>query len=80
MGTDNSEDILSQFAQVAEKHFAKLEREAARALIFGAFDFLPWELQEGYWHVVELYRQGKRSEASQAWEEWMEEARELGVI
>lgn len=80
MGVDRSEDVLKQFAQVAEEHFAKHEREAAKDLIQNAFDFLPWELQEGYWRVVELYRERKISEAAKAWEEWMAQARELGLI
>lgn len=80
MDMEASEDILKQFAQVAEEHFTKLEREAARDLIENAFDLLPWELQEGYWQVMELYRERKLEEASKAWEEWMEEARELGLI
>jgi len=80
MDIEASGDILEQFARVAEEHFTKLEREAARDLIESAFNLLPWELQEGYWQVVELYREGKIEEASKAWEEWMEEARELGLI
>ncbi len=79
MWTDQADDILKQFAQVAEERFEKHEREAARDLL-QHFDFLPWELQEKYWEVVELYREGKRAEASRAWEEWMEEARELDLI
>ncbi len=45
-----------------------------------AFGLLPLELQDLYLGVVELYRQGKREQASKLFEEWMDQAKELGLI
>ncbi len=80
MSQHDPEDIFGEAAEVAEERFAKLELEAARDLIRNAFEFLPWELQEGYQRVLELYSQGRRSEAGAAWQEWMATAREMGLI
>jgi hypothetical protein len=41
---------------------------------------LPDELQEMYYDVVELHRQRKFKESSDLFEEWMDQARELGLI
>jgi len=78
--TSGPEDILEQLAQVAEERFAKREQEAARDLISGAFSLLPLELQDLYLGVVELYRQGKLEQASRLFDEWMDQAKELGLI
>jgi hypothetical protein len=80
MASDQVEDILAQFDQVAEERFQQLELEAARNLIRDALGFLPWELQDGYYHIMELYREGKRSEAAWYWQEWLAVAREMGLI
>lgn len=80
MGEDDAEDILSEAAEVAGERFARLELDAARDLIRDALAFLPWELQEAYARVLELYDQGRRSEAGAAWQEWMAMARDMGLI
>ena len=80
MATDKPEDIIGQLAQVVEEHLAKREQEAARDLICDAFSLLPLELQDLYLGVVELYREGKREQASKLFEEWMDQAKELGLI
>ncbi len=73
-------DVLSQAADVADAHYAELEREAARALIRDAFALLPWDLQGDYLEVRELQRAGKRREANAAWDAWMEKARIRGLL
>jgi hypothetical protein len=80
VATDESKDILDQLARMAEKHFAAQEREAAWDLIRDAFGALPWELQDLYAAYVETYNAGRREQASQLFEEWMDKARELGLI
>jgi hypothetical protein len=80
MATGNPEDTVNRLVRVAEKHFAAEEREAAQDLIRDAFMALPDELQEMYYDVVELHRQRKFKESSDLFEEWMDQARELGLI
>ena len=80
MAADRPDDIVDRLSQVAEEHFAAREREAARELIRDGFYSLPMELQDLYLDVVELYREGKREEASERFEEWLDQARELGLI
>jgi len=60
--------------------FEKQERQAAHDLIQGAFPALPDELQELYLEVRELHKQGKFEQASSLFEEWMDLAREMGLI
>jgi hypothetical protein len=79
METEQTHEILAQVAQVIDERFAKHDRDAARDLLYH-LDLLPWELQERYWEYAELTREGKRAEASRAWEEWLEQARDLGLI
>ncbi len=80
MASDDVDDVLEQAAEAADEYVAKTELEAASDLIRDAFLFLPWQLQEGYWRVQELHNQHRRSEANAAWDEWMAEARSLGLI
>lgn len=80
MATDKPEDIMGQLTQVVEEHLAKREQEAAKYLIRDAFSPLPPELQDLYLGVVELYRQGKRQQASKLFEEWTDQAKDLGLI
>ncbi len=79
MDGEQSSEILDQVAQVIDERFAKHDRDSARDLLYH-IDLLPWELQEKYWEYVDLNREGKRAEASKAWEEWLEQARELGLL
>lgn len=80
MDGDQPESIVGRLVQVAENRFAAQEREAAQDLIRDAFMALPQELQEMYYEVVELHRQRKFKESSDLFEEWMDRARELGLI
>ena len=80
MATDEPEDIVDRLARLADKHFAAEEREAAWDLIRDAFGALPWELQDLYAAYVETYNSGQREKASQLFEQWMDRARELGLI
>ena len=80
MANDNPDETVGRIVRVAEKHFAAQEREAANDLIQDAFFALPEELQEMYYDVVELHRQQKFKESSDLFEEWMDRARELGLI
>lgn len=80
MEADKTEGTLEQAAQIIEEQFARREREAARDLLQDAFVFLPPELQDLYYGVVELYRAGKWREASELFEEWLDQARELDLL
>ncbi len=80
MESDAAEDILVEAANIAGEHYAQLELDAARSLIRDAFGILPWELQEYYQDVQELYRLGKLAEANLAWDLWMDKARDMGLI
>lgn len=74
------DDVINQALTVAGEHYARLEFEAARSLIFDAFAMLPWELQDDYRDVQDLYRLGKLEQANLAWDAWMDKAREMGLI
>lgn len=80
MDVERQGDALGQFEQVVEDHFTKREREAARDLLHDAFYLLPWELQDLYLGVVELYRERKWAQASALFEEWLDQAREYGLV
>ncbi len=80
MGGDQPEDIVNRLVQVAENRFAAQDREAAQDLIRGGFGLLPLELQDLYFDMVDLYREGKREQAAELFEEWLTQARELGLI
>lgn len=74
------EEFVNELNRVVSSHFARKEREDARDLIQNSFAFLPFELQELYQDITHLYRAGKHEEASKMFEQWMEEARDLGLI
>ena len=80
MDGEQPEDILGQLVQVAENRFAAQDREAAQDLIRNGFGLLPLELQDLYFDMVDLYREGRREEAAELFEEWLAQARELGFI
>jgi len=80
MDGDQPEGILDRLVQVAENRFAAQDREAAQDLIRDGFGLLPWELQDLYFDMVDLYREGKREQAAELFEEWLAQARELGFI
>jgi hypothetical protein len=77
---DQPEGIVGRLVQVAENRFAAQDREAAQDLIRGGFGLLPMELQDLYFDMVDLYREGKREQAAELFEEWLAQARELGLI
>ncbi len=72
--------MLDEFSNIANERWAELELEAARSLILGSFAALPWDLQEDYHEIQELYRARRLVEAGQAWDAWMDKARERGLI
>lgn len=72
--------VLDEIMSIVEEHWTKLDLEAARSLIRDSFAVLPWDLQEAYREIQELYRAGRLEEASRAWDAWMEQAREMGLI
>ncbi len=74
------DDIFTQVMVVVDEHDARLDLDAARALIDGAFAALPWELQDDYRDIQELHRSGQYEEASRAWNAWMAKARDMGLI
>ena len=80
MDGDQPEDTLGRLVQVAENRFAAQDREAAQDLLRAGFGLLPLELQDLYFDMVDLYREGKREEAAELFEEWLAQARELGLI
>ena len=80
MDGDRPEGILDRLVQVAENRFAAQDREAAQDLIRDGFGLLPWELQDLYFDMVDLYREGRREEAAELFEEWLAQARDLGLI
>ena len=74
------DEAVDRLVRVGEKHFAAEEREAAYDLIRDAFMALPWELQDMYADVVDLHRQRRFKESGELFEEWLDRARELGLI
>lgn len=80
MDGDQPEDILGRLVQVAENRFAAQDREAAQDLLRAGFGLLPLELQDLYFDMVDLYREGRREQAAELFEEWLAQARELGLI
>lgn len=80
MDDNRPDDIVGRLVQVAENRFAAQDREAAQDLIRSGFGLLPLELQDLYFDMVDLYREGKLEEASEVFEEWLAQARELGLI
>ena len=80
MDGDQPEGIVGRLVQVAENRFAAQDREAAQDLIRTGFGLLPLELQDLYFDMVDLYREGKREQSAELFEEWLAQARELGLI
>ncbi len=80
MEMDSAATNLEYAAQVVNEQFARREREAALDLIRSSFALLPWELQELYQGVAELYRKGKREESSRLFQEWLDQARDMGLV
>jgi len=80
MEEESERHILESIGNIINQEFDKQERQAANDLIQGAFPALPEELQEMYLEVRELHRQGKFEQASSLFEEWMDLAREMGLI
>ncbi len=74
------EDLARQIDRLVKSKFDEKEREAAWELIRDHYSMLPEELQDLYSDVQELYRRGKFEEASALFEQWMDEAREMGLI
>ena len=77
---DLPEEFKEQLDQVVDEHFSKKEREDARDLIRDAFAFLPLELQDLYHDIQLAHRAGNFEEASRLFEQWLSEARDLGLI
>jgi len=80
MDGDQPDDIVGRLVQVAENRFAAQDREAAQDLIRAGFGLLPLELQDLYFDMQDLYREGRREQAAELFEEWLAQARELGLI
>ena len=80
MDGDPPEDIVDRLVRVAENRFAAQDREAAQDLIRDGFGLLPLELQDLYFDMVDRYREGRREEAAELFEEWLAQARERGLI
>jgi hypothetical protein len=80
MDGDQPEGIVGRLVQLAEKRFAAQDREAAQDLIRAGFGLLPLELQDLYFDMQDLYREGRREQAAELFEEWLAQARDLGLI
>lgn len=72
--------IQERMEDIVNQEFARQEREAARELLRSGYRFLPFELKDLYVEVTQLHRQGKFEESSRLFEEWMDEARDMGLI
>ena len=72
--------IQGRMEDIVNQEFARQEREAAKDLLRDAYRLLPFELKELYAEVALLHRQGKFEESSRLFEEWMDEARNMGLI
>jgi transposase-like protein len=72
--------MARELSHLVENYFTKKEREDAWELIRHSFNMLPMELQDLYQDVMQLYRAGKHEEASKLFEQWMEDARDMGLI
>jgi len=74
------EDLANKLDRLVASHFAEKEREAAWELIRDHYNMLPQELQDLYSDVQDLYGQGRFEDASALFEQWLDEARDLGLI
>jgi hypothetical protein len=72
--------IQERMEDIVNQEFERQERENARDLLRDAYPLLPYELKELYAEVAWLHRQGKFEESSRLFEEWMDEARSMGLI
>jgi hypothetical protein len=80
METDESNPFERYMEDVVNQEFERQEREAAQDLLQYGYHFLPYELKELYDEVAELHRRGQFKESSRLFEDWMDQARELGLI
>jgi len=72
--------IQERMEDIVNREFERQERQNARDLLRDAYPLLPYELKELYAEVTWLHRQGKFAESSRLFEEWMDEARDMGLI
>lgn len=72
--------IQERMEDIVNQEFARQEREAAKDLLRDSYRLLPYELKELYVDIAQLHRQGKFEESSKLFEEWMDEARDMGLI
>ncbi|HVN53184.1 MAG TPA: hypothetical protein VMT46_02555 [Anaerolineaceae bacterium] len=79
-GSSLPEDLANKLDRLVASHFAEKEREAAWELIRDHYNMLPQELQDLYSDVQDLYGQGRFEDASALFEQWLDEARDLGLI
>jgi hypothetical protein len=79
-GSSLPEELARQIDHLVKSKFDQKEREAAWELIRDQYSLLPLELQDLYSDVQDLYRRGKFEEASALFEQWMDEARDMGLI
>jgi hypothetical protein len=79
-GSSLPEDLTRQIDRLVKSKFDQKEREAAWELIRDHYSMLPMELQDLYTDVQDLYRRGKFEEASALFEQWLDEARDMGLF
>jgi tetratricopeptide (TPR) repeat protein len=72
--------IQERMEDIVNQEFERQERETARDLLRDAYRILPPELKDLYAEVTQLHRQGKFEESSKLFEQWMDEARDMGLI
>lgn len=76
----DGEPIREQMEDIVNQEFDRQEREAARDLLQNGYSLLPYELKDLYSEVTELHRRGQFEESSNLFEEWMGQARDMGLI
>lgn len=80
MSHDEDDPVEQSMEDVVNQEFERQEREAAQDLIREGYSVLPYELRELYDEVRELHRRGRFEESSRLFEEWMVQAREMGLL
>lgn len=76
----DNDPIDERMEDIVNQEFNRQEREAAQDLLRDGYLFLPYELKDLYSEVTELHRRGQFEESSSLFEEWMDQARRMGLI
>jgi len=80
MDYDENNPIQERMEDIINQEFARQEREAAKDLLQYGYHLLPFELIDLYDEISELHRSGRIEESSEMFDEWMDQARDMGLI